>query len=75
MNKYNMFKVYIYVHFKLIFDQRIKGTDKLFFRVFKQLNLWGKKCSGDENISILHLSCRTSDLKLSQVLQTHALVF
>ena len=27
---------------------------------------------GDKNISILHLSCRTSDLQLSLVLQTHA---
>ena len=30
---------------------------------------------GDKNISILHLSCRTSDLKFSLILQTHALVF
>ena len=30
--------------------------------------------SGDKNISILHFSCRTSDLQLSLVLQTHALV-
>ena len=30
--------------------------------------------SGDKNISILHLSCRTSDLQFSLVLQTHALV-
>ena len=29
---------------------------------------------GDKNISILHLSCRTSDLQYSLVLQTHALV-
>ena len=29
---------------------------------------------GDKNISILHLSCRTSDLQFSLVLQTHALV-
>ena len=30
--------------------------------------------SGDKNISILHLSCRTSDLQFSLVRQTHALV-
>ena len=30
--------------------------------------------TGDKNISILHLSCRTSDLQFSLVLQTHALV-
>ena len=31
--------------------------------------------SGDNlNISILHLSCRTSDLQFSLILQTHALV-
>ena len=30
---------------------------------------------GDKNISILHLSCRTSDLQFSLVLQTHAVVF
>ena len=30
--------------------------------------------AGDKNISILHLSCRTSDLQFSFVLQTHALV-
>ena len=30
--------------------------------------------SGDKNISILHLSCRMSDLQFSLVLQTHALV-
>ena len=29
---------------------------------------------GDKNISILHLSCRMSDLQFSLVLQTHALV-
>ena len=29
---------------------------------------------GDKNISILHLSCRLSDLLFSLVLQTHALV-
>ena len=29
---------------------------------------------GDKNISILYLSCRTSDLQFSLVLQTHALV-
>ena len=29
---------------------------------------------GDKNISIFRLSCRTSDLKFSLVLQTHALV-
>ena len=29
---------------------------------------------GDKNISILHLSCRTSDLQFSLVLQTNALV-
>ena len=28
----------------------------------------------DKNISILHLSCRTSDLQISLVLQTHTLV-
>ena len=28
----------------------------------------------DKNISILHLSCRTSDLQFSLILQTHALV-
>ena len=28
----------------------------------------------DKNISILHLSCKTSDLQFSLVLQTHALV-
>ena len=30
--------------------------------------------SGDKNISVIHLSCRTSDLQFSLVLQTHALV-
>ena len=30
--------------------------------------------AGDKNISILHLSCRTSDLQFSLVLQTHVLV-
>ena len=30
--------------------------------------------AGDKNISILHLSCKTSDLQFSLVLQTHALV-
>ena len=30
--------------------------------------------SGDKNISILHLSCRTSDFQFSLVLQTYALV-
>ena len=30
--------------------------------------------AGDKNFSILHLSCRTSDLQFSLVLQTHALV-
>ena len=30
--------------------------------------------AGDKNISILHLSCRTSDLQFSLILQTHALV-
>ena len=30
--------------------------------------------AGDKNISILHLSCRTSHLQFSLVLQTHALV-
>ena len=34
-----------------------------------------KRKSGDKNISILHLSCRMSDLQFSLVLQTHALVF
>ena len=29
---------------------------------------------GDKNISILYLSCRTSDLQFSLVLQIHALV-
>ena len=33
-----------------------------------------KVSSGDNNISILHLSCRTSDLQFSLVLQTRALV-
>ena len=28
----------------------------------------------DKNISTLHLSCKTSDLQFSLVLQTHALV-
>ena len=32
------------------------------------------KWRGHKNISILHLSCRTSDLQFSLVLQTHALV-
>ena len=32
------------------------------------------KLAGDKNISILHLSCRMSDLKFSLLLQTHALV-
>ena len=32
------------------------------------------KIAGDKTISILHLSCRTSDLNVSLVLQTHALV-
>ena len=30
--------------------------------------------SGDKNISILHLPCRTSDLQFPLVRQTHALV-
>ena len=30
--------------------------------------------TGDKNISILNLSCRTSDLQFSPILQTHALV-
>ena len=30
--------------------------------------------TGDKNISILHLSCRMSDLQFSLVLQTHAFV-
>ena len=29
---------------------------------------------GDKNISILHLSCRTSDLQFSLILQTHVIV-
>ena len=33
-----------------------------------------KRYSGDKNISILHLSCRMSDLQFSLVLQTHVLV-
>ena len=33
-----------------------------------------KYLAGDKNISILHLSCRTSDLQFLLVLQTHALV-
>ena len=32
------------------------------------------KLAGDKNISILHLSCRRSDLQFSLILQTHALV-
>ena len=30
--------------------------------------------TGDKNISLLHLSCRTSDIQFSLILQTHALV-
>ena len=30
--------------------------------------------TGDKNISILHLYCRTSDLKFSPAPKTHALV-
>ena len=43
----------------------------LWLSVFCVSFLW---CSGDKNISILHLSCRTSDLQFSLVLQTHAFV-
>ena len=34
----------------------------------------GRGMSGDKNISILHLSCRMSELQFSLILQTHALV-
>ena len=37
-------------------------------------NGFNNTSSGDKNISILHSPCRTSDLQLSLVLQTHALV-
>ena len=30
--------------------------------------------AGDKNISILQMTCRTSDIQISIVLQTHALV-
>ena len=39
-----------------------------------QIFLSNHYCTGDKNISILFLSCRTSDLKFSLFLQTHALV-
>ena len=38
------------------------------------LILYPYHASGYKNISILHLSCRTSDLQFSLILQTHALV-
>ena len=39
------------------------------------INLFGSNpTSGDKNISIVHLPCRTSDIQFSLVLQTHVLV-
>ena len=38
------------------------------------LNIWTECLPGDKNISILYLSCRTSDLQFSLLLQIHALV-
>ena len=47
------------------------------YQYFFKLHLdgaWESHLTGDKNISILHLSCRTSDKQLSLILQTHALV-
>ena len=46
-------------------------SQKLFMRAFFIQELF-KLVPGDKNVSILHLSCRTSDLQFSLVLQTHA---
>ena len=40
---------------------------------FSFYEVWSE-LSGNKNISILHLSCRTSHLQFSLVLQTHAFV-
>ena len=44
-----------------------------FFSVLKMSPFY--ICFRGQKYSILHLSCRTSDLQFSLVLQTHALVF
>ena len=46
-------------------DQTVK-TDEMGSSLFEK--------AGDPNVSIINLSCRTSDLQFSLVLQTHALV-
>ena len=44
------------------------------FKSFLEGHIFIEKQSGDKDISILHLTCKTSDLQFSLVLQTHALV-
>ena len=72
-----------------IFSTKILNIGGIRFNVL-QLNLslimiscWDVNCMhicsldyipGDKNISVLHLTCRTSDLQFSLVLQTHTLV-
>ena len=53
-----------------------KRTGPVPYRVedYRYVNHFSFITAGDKNISKLHLSCRTSDLQFSLVLQTHALV-
>ena len=53
--------------------KKLKKTQYRHFYDKKPMNSFCTKYRG-QNISILHLSCRTSDLQSSLVLQTHALV-
>ena len=51
---------------------KLMGTCKKLFTI---LLLKAVLIQGTKNISILHLSCRTSDLQFSLILKTHSLSF
>ena len=53
--------------------QTNKDSSYLFF-IEMIVKLKRTLLTGDKNISILHSPCRTSDIQISLVLQTHALV-
>ena len=69
--------IFLYLNLRIFFQKN--RLIEMFFEGAKYM-FWLKNknnfqiLSGDKNISILHMSCRTSDLQFSLVLQTYALV-
>ena len=53
--------------------QKLKAEqeNRQYADMVKNVNNKVSVTAGDKNISILHLSCRTSDLQFSLILQTH----